>query len=52
MIEKVGLLEPVVGISTAAEMENVAVVNKEDERGQFMVTTIITAGVSNLATAG
>ncbi len=52
MIEKVGLPEPVVGMMTAAEMENVAVVNKEDEQGEFRVTTIITAGVSNPATAG
>ncbi|MFX0162147.1 MAG: adenosylcobinamide amidohydrolase [Candidatus Hodarchaeota archaeon] len=52
MIKKVGLPEPVVGMMTAAEMENVAVVNKEDEQGEFRVTTIITAGVSNPATAG
>ncbi|MEX2721845.1 MAG: adenosylcobinamide amidohydrolase [Candidatus Wukongarchaeota archaeon] len=52
MIEKIGLPEPVVGMMTAAEMENVAVINKEDEQGEFRVTTIITAGVSNPATAG
>ncbi len=52
MIEKVGLPEPVVGMMTAAEMENVAVINKEDEQGKFRVTTIITAGVSNPNTAG
>ena len=52
MIEKVGLPEPVVGMMTAAEMENVAVVSKEDEGGEFRVTAIITAGVSNPATAG
>ncbi|MFX0163594.1 MAG: adenosylcobinamide amidohydrolase, partial [Candidatus Hodarchaeota archaeon] len=52
MIEKLGLPEPVIGMMTAAEMENVAVANKEEEQGELAVTAIVTAGISNAVTAG
>jgi len=51
-IEKLGLPKPVIGMMTAVNMENVAVVNKEDEEGKLAVTAIVTSGISNAATAG
>ncbi len=51
-IEKLGLPEPVIGMMTAVNIENVAVVNKEDEEGKLAVTAIVTAGISNAATVG
>ncbi len=51
-IEKLGLPKPVIGMMTAAEMENVAVANKEEEQGELAVTAIVTAGISNAVTAG